>query len=534
KVGLVVRNRSDSDVKFSYTFRLDNRLSVVVVDEAGKEHPAAVAHFDGLLTYQQMLLPAGHVATIAEFTLRFDPEKRVVSEPHVSAFHLPPGKYKLRCKWNDALPEVAHEGEWTGELVNEELEFTLAAAPAPAAETPKGADAGQRRKLDWSKFPYYETPQIPFANPFVPEDALRLAAVPTKSKEDIKRLVDMIHQAAVEKAVELRPLLADEKLKASDDKNGSIGFALAAYDYSVNGNKAALQQLLDGMALDDNRKAETAAWSLNYVDEWDLTMAAWLKHFGRFSTAEEHDLFWNVREFLYPENYAAFVAKRLAEAKLDAASLRGVWQGAKDGVIGVLRFGDKAEWEIAKGETVSKDVLSIHTDFTTPKVSLYPPPESKGWIRDGTLDIGDAGALRLRMTTSSGEQIELSITKQAEKPKGAAAAKLTPDALLGFWRGKMDGKDLTLSFHRPPVEKDVQLDIYTGEATIGSLAMFTIAAAGGSALIGSGRPDSAAFGTLHPIDANTMRLESADKEGKAVSFVVLTRDVEEPATEPRQ
>ena len=60
------------------------------------------------------------------------------------------------------------------------------------------------------------------------------------------------------------------------------------------------------------------------------------------------------------------------------------------------------------------------------------------------------------------------------------AVKLTPDALLGFWRGKMDGKELMLSFHRPPVEKDVQLDIYFGEATIGVLAAFTIAADGGS------------------------------------------------------
>ena len=61
-----------------------------------------------------------------------------------------------------------------------------------------------------------------------------------------------------------------------------------------------------------------------------------------------------------------------------------------------------------------------------------------------------------------------------EKPKGAAV-KLTPDSLLGFWRGKMDDKALMLSFHRPPVETDVQLDTYFGEATIGALDSFTIA-----------------------------------------------------------
>ncbi len=145
KVGLVVRNRTGgigrnqpgSDVKFSYTGRLDNGLSVVAVDEAGKEHGATIAHFDGELGFQHMLLPVAHVASIKEFTVRFDAEKRGVSEPRVAAFHLPPGKYKLRCKWNDARPDVAHEGEWTGELVNEELTFTLAAAAAPASETRK-------------------------------------------------------------------------------------------------------------------------------------------------------------------------------------------------------------------------------------------------------------------------------------------------------------------------------------------------------------------------------------------------------------
>ncbi len=138
KVGLIVRNRtggigrigSGSDVKFSYTGRLDNGLSVVAVDESGKEYRATIAAFDGEFAFQQMLLPVAHVATIKEFTIRFDSEKRGVSEPHVAAFHLPPGKYKLRFKWNDARPDVAHEGEWTGELVNEELKFTLAAAVA--------------------------------------------------------------------------------------------------------------------------------------------------------------------------------------------------------------------------------------------------------------------------------------------------------------------------------------------------------------------------------------------------------------------
>ena len=124
---------------------------------------AAIAIFDGEFAFQQMLLPVAHVANIKQFTIRFDAEKRDVSEPHVAAFHLPPGKYTLRFKWDDARPEVAHEGEWTGELVNEELEFTLAAA-APATGTPKTPSANDQaakhdahlqpateQKLDWSE-----------------------------------------------------------------------------------------------------------------------------------------------------------------------------------------------------------------------------------------------------------------------------------------------------------------------------------------------------------------------------------------------
>jgi len=92
-----------------------------------------------MLTFQQMLLPVAHIATIKEFTIRFAPEKRDVSEPHVAAFHLPPGTYQLHCSWNDAHPDVAHEGEWTGELMSEELEFKLTGAvtPPPASEAPK-------------------------------------------------------------------------------------------------------------------------------------------------------------------------------------------------------------------------------------------------------------------------------------------------------------------------------------------------------------------------------------------------------------
>ena len=137
RVELVVRNASSSDVKFAQTPRSDNGLSVVAIDKDGKEYQADIAQFDGLLVMNHLLLPPAHIVTVKSFTLRFDAEKRGVSEPGVAAFHLPPGDYTLRCKWNDARPDVSHEGEWTGELVSVDHKFTLTASEAPASETPK-------------------------------------------------------------------------------------------------------------------------------------------------------------------------------------------------------------------------------------------------------------------------------------------------------------------------------------------------------------------------------------------------------------
>jgi hypothetical protein len=151
KVGLVVRSNTKSDVKFAFSDMLDSGLSIVAIDEVGKEHQADVARTPfGFVKRQQMLLPGNsHVATVKEFTLRFDAEKRPVTEPHIASFHLPPGKYTLRCKWSDASPHDAHEGEWSGELVSGEHRFTLAAAVGPTAITT--LQPATEQKLKWGE-----------------------------------------------------------------------------------------------------------------------------------------------------------------------------------------------------------------------------------------------------------------------------------------------------------------------------------------------------------------------------------------------
>src|SRR4030095_14425839 len=121
----------------------------------------------------------------------------------------------------------------------------------------------------------------------------------------------------------------------------------------------------------------------------------------------------------------------------------------------------------------------------------------------------------------------------AEKPKGSPA-KLEPAALLGFWRGKINGEDMMISFHRPPVETDVRVDLYFGRATIGTPASFTIAPDGGSVVLmmhsANGRVP---FGTMTPGDAGALKLELHNRQ-QGQTEVLLTRDREEVATEPRQ
>lgn len=113
-------------------------------------------------------------------------------------------------------------------------------------------------------------------------------------------------------------------------------------------------------------------------------------------------------------------------------------------------------------------------------------------------------------------------------------AKLTPDALLGAWRGTVNQERLMVSFHRPPAEQDVQCDIYFGEATIGALARFVIADDGGSAeviqhSVGGGMK----FGTLLPIEPGKLKLELYGRQ-KGQQEVILVRVPEGAATEPRQ
>lgn len=120
-----------------------------------------------------------------------------------------------------------------------------------------------------------------------------------------------------------------------------------------------------------------------------------------------------------------------------------------------------------------------------------------------------------------------------DKPK-TGAVKLSRESLIGTWRGTVNGEKLMLSFHRPPAEKDVQCDIYFGEATIGVPASFAIAEDGGSAaVVQQSAGGGMKFGTLIPDEAGKLKLELYGRQ-QGQQETMLTRDAETPVSNERK
>lgn len=121
--------------------------------------------------------------------------------------------------------------------------------------------------------------------------------------------------------------------------------------------------------------------------------------------------------------------------------------------------------------------------------------------------------------------------------KLTARVIISPESLLGTWRGERNGEDLRLSFHKPPAESKVQLDIYIGQATIGLLTEWRVAEDGLTVSVNrAGGGANALFGTLHLTDDGTLRLKLADnvESPSHRRDIILTRDQLEAATEPQQ
>jgi beta-lactamase regulating signal transducer with metallopeptidase domain len=259
----------------------------------------------------------------------------------------------------------------------------------------RASGAGARRAVDWGKFPAYDE----LEDPFVTEKALELAAKAELASDEVRRLMFMILQATVEKAGELQPLLKDDQLKRKDDEHHSLALALAAYDYSLNGNREALRFMLDELANGPAGDVQ-AAVPFGFIDEWELTMAAHEKHFARGAdgaAGESYGLFWEQRSVLYPEQLARYQEKALKGAGLDAESRRGVWTGSKDGVSVALRFGDDVSWVIRNGEGFATATLKVSPGVPATHLDVMVLHGKEEWVQCGRVSRGAGGGLQLEI-----------------------------------------------------------------------------------------------------------------------------------------
>jgi hypothetical protein len=266
---------------------------------------------------------------------------------------------------------------------------------AASGQQQRAPAAGARRADDWGKFPAYDE----LDRRFVPQKALELAAKAELDSDEVRSLMFMILQASVEKAGELQPLLKDEQLKRKDDEYHSLALALAAYDYSLNGNREALQFLLDQLANGPAGDVQ-AAVPFGFIDEWELTIAAHEKHFARGAdgaAGEAYGLFWEQRSVLYPEQFAKYQEKALKASGLDPESRRGVWTGSKDGVSVALRFGDDVSWQIRNGEGFVTATLKVSPEVTGTTLNVMVAHGKESWETCGRVLRGAGGGLQLEI-----------------------------------------------------------------------------------------------------------------------------------------
>lgn len=381
---------------------------------------------------------------------------------------------------------------WTGKLATGVTTFRVTAADPDAAKAPRGANSPGRyvlgdnvhlqvsqitsdssqpiEKIDWAKtFRQIGASDYNAGEPFDVEELARLANeimssadTPGTSRRDkVRRLSWLICRAGAENETLFRYLLNDEALKLNDDDHRSLALALAGYDYSVNDNQEALKYILDDLAKAEPGSDAQAAVPLGFIDEWEVTIAAHEKHFawtdGAGGIAE--GLFWLRRQCLFPEHFSAFSHRRLEAAGLDAGSLRGRWQGEKDGVSVELRFEEgkdrEAHWQVRKGDLVIDAALRTKILIGGPLVILQRPRESSGTVPCGQLKPGSDGTLQLDIWQDVSETrpgyprvTGIVLTKQADAtiqfPKASSMLASEVEAHLQ-WGAAVNGLRMALA-----------------------------------------------------------------------------------------
>jgi tetratricopeptide (TPR) repeat protein/predicted Ser/Thr protein kinase len=152
--------------------------------------------------------------------------------------------------------------------------------------------------------------------PFKPEELTQLAANP-KSHDDFRRLMWLINRAGAEKNASFRFLLDKPDLR-----KGETDLALTGYDFSVNGNQKALDDLLSKLADEEVGSDSSVVVALSFIDEWDRSIKAVNAHFtatdGAGGMAEA--AFWQTRAYLFPRQMLEFQGKAGEGAPLKATA----------------------------------------------------------------------------------------------------------------------------------------------------------------------------------------------------------------------
>jgi tRNA A-37 threonylcarbamoyl transferase component Bud32/tetratricopeptide (TPR) repeat protein len=179
-----------------------------------------------------------------------------------------------------------------------------------------GKEGEARYRQGFDAMPIADKPN----EPLNPVELTRLAANP-KSPRDVRRLMLLINLAGAQKDASFRFLLDKPELR----KNAGIEMALLGYDYSVNGNKEALESLLAKLAQQEVGSDSGVVGVLSFIDEWDRSTKAVNAHFTVSDGAGGivQGLFWLSRAYLFPRQMLEFKGEAGEGAPLKATSPPG-------------------------------------------------------------------------------------------------------------------------------------------------------------------------------------------------------------------
>lgn len=170
-------------------------------------------------------------------------------------------------------------------------------SPARAA-----AGSGVRPSGEWEAIFAHSASDYKITQPFDQAELTALLAEPAKNP---RRLMWLIHRAGAERDSRFRYLIDLPELR----DQGTLELAVAAYDYSVNGNQKSLDFILTNHSAQEPGSDSDSVVALSFINEWDLTIAAFEAHFAQGTDGaggEALRSFWHRREYLFPHQYREY------------------------------------------------------------------------------------------------------------------------------------------------------------------------------------------------------------------------------------